>query len=68
MAQYKLKAPVGNIIIPKEVMAEEELRSFIFQLVQDPDQAETWKEKASKDPIKDLVEYLKRAGFSVEII
>lgn len=62
--KYKVKGPVGNFI-HKEVMTEEELREFIPTLIQDEDQAETWKEKAKKDPIEDLIELLVQAGYSV---
>ena len=65
---YKITAPVGNIVIPKEQMTEEELRNFFPQLIQDPDQLEVWKEKAEKDSIEDVIKWLELGGFSVEII
>lgn len=68
MSNYKVKAPLGNIMTPKEIMTEEELRAFLPQLVQDPEQNETWKEKAAKDPIEDIVDWFTRAGFSIEKI
>lgn len=33
---YKVKAPTGAVIVPKEKMTESELREFVPQLVQDP--------------------------------
>ena len=68
MAQklYKVEAPIGTNVIPKEVMTEEELRNFFPQVVQDPEQAETWKEKAQKDEIDVLVDLLQTGGYIVE--
>lgn len=65
---YKIKAPAGTNITPKEIMTEEELRAFVPQLVQDPDQHETWVEKSLKDPIEEVIELLVRADFSIEKI
>ncbi|MCK5614535.1 hypothetical protein KAR91_72390 [Candidatus Pacearchaeota archaeon] len=65
---YKISAPVGNLLMPKEQMNEEELRDFFPQVVQEPEMVEVWKEKAAKDPVKDLVEILQRAGYIIEII
>lgn len=63
--KYKLQAPIGNIIIPKEVMTEKELREFVPQLVQDAEQNAIWKEKAAKDPIESVVDWLRQAGYTV---
>jgi hypothetical protein len=68
MTQYKIKAPVGSIVTPKEIMTEAEIRAFVPQLVQDPEQHETWVEKAAKDPIEEVIEWLTNASFSVEKI
>ena len=68
MATYKIKAPVGSIVTPKDIMTETELRAFVPQLVVDPEQHETWVEKATKDPIEDVVAWLVAASFSVETI
>lgn len=65
--KYKLNPPVGSIVLPKEWMTEKELREFMPQLVQESDQSEVWKEKAIKDPVEHLVEWLNRAGYQVEI-
>lgn len=68
MVQYKIKAPVGTIVTPKDIMTEQELRAFMIQLVQDSEQHETWKEKATKDSIEDIVDWMTRAGFIIEKI
>jgi len=62
--KYKVRGPVGSTIA-KEIMTEKELREFIPSLIQDPDQAEVWIEKAEKDDIEELVEWLKQAGYEV---
>ena len=54
------------MIIPKEIMTEEELREFMPQLIGDAEQAETWREKANKDPIEDVTDWLKQAGYGIE--
>jgi len=64
--KYKIKAPVSNRLMDKDVMTEKELREFIPTLIQDSDQAQTWEEKAAKDPIEDLIEWLGRAGYQIE--
>ena len=62
---YKIKPPMGNVIMEKDIMTEQELREFIPTLVQDPEQSETWKEKAEKDSIEELVGWLQQAGYEV---
>ena len=63
--KYKVGAPVGNTVIPKEVMTEKELREFMPQLIQEAEMAETWREKAAKDPIADIVEWMRQAGYTI---
>lgn len=63
--KYKISAPLGTTIVPKEVMTEKELREFAPQLVGDADMAETWREKAEKDEIGEVVEWLQQAGFTI---
>lgn len=63
--KYKVQAPIGTIIIPKEIMSEKELREFMPQLIQDPEMLEIWTEKASKDPIDEVVEWLRQAEYKV---
>lgn len=65
---YRVKSPLGNVIVPKDLMNEEELRDFFPQIVQDPAVVDIWMEKAMKDPIMHLVELLQRADYSVEIV
>ena len=66
MKKYKINPPMGSIVIPKEIMTEDELREFMPQLIGDAEMAETWKEKAKKDPIEDVTEWLKQAGYIIE--
>lgn len=62
---YKLEAPMGSIVIPKEYMTEKELREFAPQLIQDPTALASWQEKIDKDPIEELIEWLVQAGYKV---
>jgi hypothetical protein len=64
--KYKVTAPLGSVIVPKETMTEKELREYAPQLIMDPAAAETWREKAEKDPIDEVVEWLHRAGYEVK--
>ena len=66
MKLYKIQAPIGTTMIPKKVMTEKDIREFIPQLIQDPDMLETWKEKAAKDEIEDLITWLLQAGYKIE--
>jgi len=59
--KYKLMAPLGSIIVPKEVMTEGELRIFAMQIAQ----TQPWIEKAEKDPIAQVVQWLQDVGYSV---
>jgi len=63
--QYKLQAPIGTTVIPKEIMSEKELREFMPQLIQDPEMLEIWTEKVSKDPIDEVVDWLRQAEYKV---
>lgn len=65
---YKVSAPIGNIIVPKEKMTEKELREFAIQLIQDPEENATWQEKAAKDPIESVVEWLSSNGYQVQVL
>ena len=62
---YKVSSPIGNTIPPKELMTEKEIREFLPTIIGDAEMAGVWKEKADKDPIEDLVEYLNQAGYVV---
>lgn len=65
MTQYTIKAPIGNIVVPKEVMTEEELRDFAVQIATDSAERDIWREKAQKDPIQDVITWLAQMGFSI---
>jgi len=64
--KYKLVAPLGNIIVPKEIMNEQEVREFAAQLVQDAAESDVWKEKVAKDSIESIVKWLQSIGYKVE--
>lgn len=59
--KYKLMAPLGSIIVPKEVMTEGELRIFAMQIAQE----QPWIEKAEKDPMPMVLQWLRDSGYSV---
>lgn len=61
---YKIKSPVGSIV-HKDVMTEEEIRKFIPTLIMDEEQASVWIEKAEKDLIEELIDWLTQAGYEV---
>ena len=63
--KFKIQAPMGTIMVPKDVMTESELRKFMPQLIQDPEVYETWKAKAAEDPIEEIIEWLRRSGFVI---
>lgn len=65
MIGYKIKPPMGSIMLPKEIMTEAELRAFIPQTVGDADMHEVWKEKSKNDPIEDLVELMRIGGYEI---
>lgn len=62
--KYKIKSPIGSII-NKDVMTEEEIRKFLPTLIMDDDQSYIWREKAEKDTIEELIEWLTTAGYEV---
>ena len=62
---YKIKPPLGSIVISKEQLNEAELRELFPKLVMDADVAKIWQQKAAKDPINDLVDFMRRAGYEV---
>ena len=63
--QFKIIAPIGTIIIPKEVMTEQELREYAMQLVSEADRADVWREKVEKDTIESVVDWLKQLGYQI---
>ena len=56
---------MGSIMVPKEWMSEKDIREFIPSIIGDPEQAAIWREKAEKDPITDLIEWLRMASYVV---
>jgi len=63
---FKINAPIGNLVIPKEIMNEKELRDYALQIIQDDEESAPWREKIEKDDVTEVVDWLKRAGFTVE--
>jgi hypothetical protein len=63
---FKVRSPISSSILPKEVMNEKELRGFASEIASSSEMAETWKEKAMKDPIESVVEWLTNAGYTIE--
>lgn len=63
--KYAVNMPVGNLVTPSEPMSEKELRTFVGQIQQDADVAEVWREKAEKDPIEEVIQWLVTAGYTV---
>lgn len=62
---YKIVAPIGNIVLPKNTMTEKELRDFAGQISLDSENPETWIEKSKKDPIESVIEWFNQLGYSV---
>lgn len=59
--KYSIQAPIGNVIVPKELMTEQELRQYAAQVTTDP----VWKEKMLVDPIEEVLQSLGRAGYNI---
>lgn len=76
---YKIFPPLGSMVLSKEIMTEAELRDFAYQVVNqgrdnaseelgqvsDADYESVWAEKVKKDPIADVVEWLKPLGYQI---
>lgn len=58
---YTLSAPVGNAIAPQGPVTEQGLRDFGAQISAD----DTWKAKFAGDPISDVLEYFRTAGYVI---
>jgi len=67
---YRVSPPESIFVsaVSKPEMDEEQLREFTMQIIQDPSQADTWREKILKDPVENVLEWLKASGFIVEIV
>lgn len=46
-------------------MTEKEVREFMPTIIGDPGVSEIWKEKSQKDPIEELIEYLRQASYTI---
>lgn len=66
MKKYKIKAPIGTSIVPNEEMNEDQLRNHALQLLQEKD--DIWTEKITKDPIEDVVDWLRNLEYKIEEI
>lgn len=68
---FKVQAPIGNSIIPKEVMTERELRDHALQLLtpeQQKDPQDTWTRKIKEDEVEEVAEWLQNLGYQVKLI
>ena len=63
--KWRVSPPLGSIMVPKEVMNEEEVREFAVQMIAEPSQLEVWKEKLLKDSMQDVLDWLTKAGYSI---
>ena len=61
---FKIKAPIGTSVVPNETMNEDQLRNHALQLLQEKD--EIWAEKITKDPIEDIVDWLRNLEYKIE--
>lgn len=64
--EYLITSPVGNIVVPKDIMNESELREFLPQLVQNSEDAQTWKDTSKNQPIETIINYFIQAGYKIE--
>lgn len=65
---YKLNPPIGNHILKKDVMTEEELREYALQIIpRTSGSVEIWNEKITKDPIENVIDWFKSAGYIITI-
>jgi len=62
--KYKVMAPIGNLLA-KDTMTEKELREYVLSLIQESDAVDSWQEKAAKDPLEDLLKWLRVAGYTI---
>lgn len=63
--KYKVIPPVGSIVVAKEFLTEAELRTFALQINNVEENREVWAEKIEKDPVEQVVEWFRGAGFTV---
>lgn len=60
--KYKVTAPIGNVAAPPTVADEKELRRYAIQITTNV----SWQEKFEKDPINEVIEWLERAGYTID--
>ena len=53
---------MGNVVVSKEALTEQELRDFAQQIIQED---VVWRQKVEKDPIGDIVDWLRISGYSI---
>ena len=63
--KFKVIPPVGNIVVPKEVLTESDLREFALQINNNEENREIWVEKIEKDDVSEVVEWFRGAGFTI---
>ena len=63
--KYVVNSPVRDLVMRTAPMNEKELREFVGQIQQNEDVAEVWREKAEKDPIEEVIQWLVTAGYTV---
>ena len=63
--KFKVIPPTGNIVVSKEVLTEAELREFALQINNNEENRDVWVEKIEKDPIDEVVEWFRGAGFII---
>lgn len=61
---WRVVAPEGMNIITNLGMNDEELRRFAKTLITDNN--ETWDEKIKRDHIQEVINYLKKLGYTVK--
>jgi len=66
--KYKIISPLGNVVIPHEIMTGKQLRAFTMQLMEANTESEVWHEKILKDPIAEVIDWLRRTNYGVEEI
>lgn len=63
--KYIIQAPAGSIVAPQGAVSENVVRSFALQIIQDADAVAVWSEKIEKDPIADILDFLRGAGYGI---
>jgi len=65
---YKINPPISNVILKKDVMNDEELREYALQIIpRGSDSVEIWKEKITKDPIENVIDWFRSAGYIITV-